>query len=442
MSTHPRNTFWFLLIVSGLVFATGCERTEPITTYTIPTRAPAELREASQRMLAGMVPHGSDVWFFKVTGPEEAIELVAEDFRKFIETIQWDDDAPELSQLPEGWKLSGGESQFRYASINVETPSKQLDISVSKLGRQADWDAFVAMNVNRWRGQLGLPPSQDKWASAAALEVETADGDSVWLDIVGDASASSSSMMGSAMGSSMNAPFAGGAASRSQMPASVPPMLAQPDAADAPSEPDPRVKFERPEGWRDGRMSSMRMAAFNVGPEESPAEITVIPAGGDLRGNVARWIGQVRGSVAPDEVVDKAIQSAQLVTVDGREGQRFFLTAEDSSGGEDAVADSADAEGDNGADAEGEGEGDADAEVEVEDADTNADTDTDADADAESDMDTESAGADADATAIDATIIPLEGGMSLFIKMTGPRSTVEEQSSTIADFLASLKFNL
>ncbi len=55
------------------------------------------------------------------------------------------------------------------------------------------------------------------------------------------------------------------------------------------------------------------MAAFSVGPEDSAAELTVIPAGGDLRGNVARWIGQVRGDQAPDEMVDKALADAQAV---------------------------------------------------------------------------------------------------------------------------------
>ena len=141
---------------------------------------------------------------------------------------------------------------------------------------------------------------------------------------------------------------------------------------------DPRVKFDRPEGWRDGRMSSMRMAAFNVGPEDSSAELTVIPAGGDLRGNVARWLGQVREEQVPDEVVDKALAEAKVVDVAGRSGQRFFLAGEDATSG----------------------------------------------------------------TAIDATIVPMDGGMSLFVKMTGPAKTVTEQSEAITSFLESLELNL
>jgi hypothetical protein len=122
----------------------------------------------------------------------------------------------------------------------------------------------------------------------------------------------------------------------------------------------------------------MRMAAFSIGPEDSPAELTVIPAGGDLRGNVARWLGQVREGDVPDEVVDQALADAQDVDVDGRTGQRFLLTGEDANSG----------------------------------------------------------------TVIDATIVPIDENTSLFVKMTGPAETVTKESDAIASFLQSLELNL
>ena len=125
-------------------------------------------------------------------------------------------------------------------------------------------------------------------------------------------------------------------------------------------------------------MSSMRLAAFDVGPEDAPAELTVIPAGGDLRGNVARWLGQIWGGEVPSAVVDQAMADAQQVKVDGRAAQRFFLTGEDRNKGD----------------------------------------------------------------AIDATVVPLENGLSLFIKMTGPSETVSQQADAIASFLNSLKLSL
>lgn len=343
----------------------GCESSDPIVTYTIDTNMPEQLRAGNDRMLAAMLPKGDKVWFFKVSGPEKAVGAIEDSFREFVGGIEFADDAPDLQELPEGWRR-GGEKPMRFASIDVETPTKQLDISISNLSRQEDWDDQVSMNVNRWRGQLGLDPSDEKWAAADEFDIAAADTTSVWVDIVGQPS-----------GASMTPPFTGGMGMGMGNPhqaASSPPSGSSPP----PATPDPRLKFDRPDGWRDGRMSSMRMAAFNIGPEDSPAELTVIPAGGDLRGNVARWLGQIRQGDVPDEVVDQAMADAQAVDVDGRQGQRFLLTGEDPESG----------------------------------------------------------------TAIDATVVPMDDGMSLFVKMTGPAKTVLEQSDAIASFLSSLELNL
>ena len=140
---------------------------------------------------------------------------------------------------------------------------------------------------------------------------------------------------------------------------------------------DPRLEYVRPSTWRDGKASSMRLASFNVGPDDAVAEMTVIVAGGDLRGNVKRWLGQVIQGEAPDELVDQSIAESIQIQVDGREAQRFLLRS----------------------DAE------------------------------QVDM------------CIDATIVPLGDQQSVFIKMTGPSQTVEAQGDKIRDFLESLRFN-
>jgi hypothetical protein len=121
----------------------------------------------------------------------------------------------------------------------------------------------------------------------------------------------------------------------------------------------------------------MRLASFDVGPEDSVAEMTVIVAGGDLRGNVKRWLGQVIQGEASEEMVDQAIEESAQIQVDGREAQRFLMRDE----GDDA------------------------------------------------------------AMCIDATIVPLDEQQNVFIKMTGPVKTVESQGDTIGNFLESLQFN-
>lgn len=365
-------TFAVLALVAPfLATLTGCKNEpDPIVTYTISTKVPEQLLAGKDRMLAVMLPKGDDVWFFKVTGPEKPIAEIESRFRQFVSAISFADDGPDLKRLPDRWNRSG-DRPMRFASINIDTTSKQLDLSISKLTLQEDWETQVKMNVNRWRGQLGLEPSDDKWAEAEEIEVASADAPGVWVDLIGETSAASS----------MSPPFAQG---RGAMPPDHPPIAPRQTESPRPSSPSPastgspptdsRLKYDRPEGWRDGRMRSMRMAAFNVGPEDSPAEITVIPAGGDLKGNVKRWMGQVRKEEVSDEDVDQAMADAAKVEVSGLEGHRYILVG--------------------------------------------------------------------DKETIDATIVPLDGGMSLFIKMKGPAKTVAEESEAIDAFLKSIQLNL
>ena len=138
------------------------------------------------RMLAAMLPKGKEIWFFKVTGPEEAIESLRGTFRDFVEDIEFQDGSPKLKELPDGWRR-GGEKPFRYATLDVDTPDKQLGISVSSLPLRDDaWDQQVQDNVNRWRGQWGLTKSDQKWAGGEPIVVENADPNAVWVDLVGE----------------------------------------------------------------------------------------------------------------------------------------------------------------------------------------------------------------------------------------------------------------
>lgn len=315
-----------LLGVSFAVLMAGCGSPEPVAVYTVPTSIPPQLRPGKERMLAAMVPVGDEAWFFKVTGPLDAMGGIESAYRQFVESVEFDGEGPDVAELPEGWRL-GPKKPMRFASIDVETPSKQLDISISKLGRQEDWDSFVVMNVNRWRGQLGLPPSTEKWAGGTELNVAAADGESVWVDLVGEPPS----------GGSMSAPpFAGmappsGNLNRSPAQGTAPTGVPANSPSGAPSpRREPPFDFDRPDGWRDGDLRTMRLAAFKMGPEDAQAELTVIPASGDARANVARWLGQVRQGAVADDVVQQALDDRIELDVAGLPAERFVL-----SGGSD-----------------------------------------------------------------------------------------------------------
>ncbi len=376
--TAPRSLRPFCLAMVVVLVApfSGCSEPDPIISYTIPTKVPPELIAGKDRMVAVMLPRASDVWFFKVTGPEQAIAEVEDQIREFVAGVSFDGDNPDLKELPADWRKAG-DRPMRFASINIDTSDKQLDLSISKLSRQEDWDAQVKMNVNRWRNQVGLEPSDQKWGGGEAMEIASADAAGIWVNLTGQTSG----------GGSMSPPFAGGdslpggpfSEAGGRLPPDHPPIDTPPDAATpetAPTQPqtDERLTYDRPEGWRDGRMSSMRMAAFNVGPEDAPAEITIIPAGGDLKGNVKRWMEQVREAEVTDEQLDQAMADASEVNISGLAGKRYVLVGDQET--------------------------------------------------------------------IDATILPMDNGMSLFIKMKGPAATVADQADAIDQFLKSLKLNL
>ncbi|WP_182866323.1 hypothetical protein [Stieleria mannarensis] len=366
------------VLILALVCLAGCEQPEGIVTYKIPKKVPEQLLPGKERLLAVMVPRGEKVWFFKVLGPEDAVARIDDAFKAFVKSVQFDaNDEPVLESLPDGWRR-GGEKPMRFATIDINTPEKQLDLSVSNLSvpgtmdRDA-WDDYVQQNVNRWRGQVGLDPSTETWSGGEAIDVDAAQGDAVWVDLVGVPGAGSAPM-GMMSGAGMpgtGLPSAG--MSSAGMP-SAGPLTSPAGGATTAATPTSPLEFETPDGWKklDVRPGGMREAAFRVGE----SEITVITAGGDLRSNVARWMGQVAGDSPEDAAVDEMLAGAQKFDVSGRPAQRFIIAGDAEKGQK----------------------------------------------------------------SIDATIVEMAGGRSKFIKMTGDAKTVADQSEAMQAFLDSLSF--
>ncbi|QDV87987.1 hypothetical protein [Stieleria magnilauensis] len=361
------------LKIAALMFAMliigGCEQPEGIVTYKIPTKVPEQLLPGKDRLLAVMVPRGEKVWFFKILGPEDAVALIDDEFQSFVKSVQFDSsDEPVLEPLPEGWRR-GGKKPMRFATIDINTPKKQLDLSISNLSvpgtmDEAAWNDYVQQNVNRWRGQVGLKPSSEKWSGGESIELAAAEGQAVWVDLVGQPGAATAAPMG----------MMPGAGPMGMPPAARPPVNASTGSPPQGTPTQTSLQSETPEGWErlDVRPGGMREAAFKVGE----SEITVITAGGDLRSNVARWMGQVAGGKPEESAVDEMMAGAEKFDVSGRPAQRFIIAGDAEKGQK----------------------------------------------------------------SIDATIVEMEGGRSKFIKMTGDPETVAEQSDAMRAFLDSLSF--
>lgn len=81
-----------------------------------------------------------------------------------------------------------------------------------------------------------------------------------------------------------------------------------------------RLRYEVPEGWTDRGPGGMRLATVAIGAPADGHEITVIPASGTLRDNVARWQRQLDGEADEQSLgaaVDDSLSAAETVDVDG-----------------------------------------------------------------------------------------------------------------------------
>src|SRR4051812_43153043 len=156
-------------LVIGLV---GCNKSEEIRRYSAPKESASDAEagakppsigesEPSDRMLAALVPHGDWAWFFKLAGQAEKVGKYADAFRSFVQSVKFTEDEKAEPQwtLPDGWERKPGSTEMRFATIALPEEGEGLEVSVVRLPWRAQ--AYVNMlltNVNRWRGQMQLPP--------------------------------------------------------------------------------------------------------------------------------------------------------------------------------------------------------------------------------------------------------------------------------------------
>lgn len=268
--TSPR----FLAAMVALSIVAGCHRSEGITQYEVERIAPAPAGPAQEtvsrpeRMLGGMLAGKDQVWFFKLTGPPEKIGPLTADFEQLMASVELSETGDVTWKLPAGWTEEAGQG-MRFATLRPPGEDK-LELTVIPLPQTSDdLDGQMLANVNRWRGQVGLPP-----ATAESWKADTKQfGKVVAIDFEGTSSG----------GGMSSAPFA-------NMMRSAPPQETPPAAA------GPKLAYDLPESWRDLGAGGMRKAAFEVASTDGRVEITLIDldrSAGDRLANINRWRGQV-----------------------------------------------------------------------------------------------------------------------------------------------------
>lgn len=266
----------------ALLFLAGCEKEEiehrrvPHIEMKLP-EAPMAGRgmrgaSSSGRMLAVMVPHGDRTWFFKVQGPPAEVEAHKAEVEQFLQSIHFTDGAekPLTWTLPAGWQEKGG-SQLRYATLVIGGDANPIELTVIPLGRDA---GSLKSNIDRWRGQLGLPPADEAELARISKRIKIDGNEATLVDLT----------------------------SAGDSQAAVAP---QPSVGDKGSG---GLQYSTPPGWKAQPPSQFAVAAFQVGSGADAVQVTVSPLSGPAGGllsNVNRWRGQIGLAPTTDEQLAK-----------------------------------------------------------------------------------------------------------------------------------------
>ncbi len=96
-------------------------------------------------------------------------------------------------QTPDGWELGryGGMRKIAFVMGDAEGDGK-AELTVTTLGTAG---SAVLPNVNRWRGQLGLPPTDEEGLAESLSEIQVGDETATLVQLVAESAAPKQAMM-------------------------------------------------------------------------------------------------------------------------------------------------------------------------------------------------------------------------------------------------------
>lgn len=271
--------------------------------------------------------------------------------------------------LPEGWQeVAPGE--MRAASFRITgQDGKQADVSVIPLPGMAGGDLN---NVNRWRGQVGLPPVKTEELPKLGEKVDAAGSEAILFDQGGTASGAKTRILATVLHREDTAwffkmtgddelvarqkpafigflkslkfgtaaepqaalppdhPAIGGAATPA-LPPDHPAIGGAMPGMQPSGESKSKAQWSIPPGWTEEPPTQMLLAKFSTGDPGARAEISVSSFPGDVGGllaNVNRWRRQVSLPAIDETQMTKAIQpldvqsdKGSLLDVDGTDAK-------------------------------------------------------------------------------------------------------------------------
>jgi hypothetical protein len=246
--------------------------------------------EEPTRFLIAIVLDQGEAYFIKASDQPEKLEGLFEGLRQVSQGMRVKATGEVDWSLPDGWEAQPG-SGISMAVLQAPGPGGDVRFVVTRLPGPDSAEAlpaFLASNLNRWRGQLGLAPSQPGEAGSAWEEVARAESEfpAYLIDLRNTAVAGSSPD-----------PTAGTAAK--ETPSATPGTT-----------PGPPFRYQLPEGWVDEGARGMRAASFRLEDNGQSGDVSVIVASGELLANLERWQKELTPS-AEAEALTATARSVQ-----------------------------------------------------------------------------------------------------------------------------------
>src|SRR5690606_36220819 len=150
-------------------------------------------------------------------------------------------------------------------TVVIPDEAGELEIAISSLPKSGDWDEFVAMNVNRWLGQMNQSQLPRQTIINLTRQLATEAGPATLIELA---------RLHTETSPGMHPPRH----ARSARPSGPPP----PASTIEPPPVSGDVSYEAPQGWERGPAAPMRSATFcaEAGDQRDEFSLSGWPAAG------------------------------------------------------------------------------------------------------------------------------------------------------------------
>jgi hypothetical protein len=170
---------------------------DPAKLFEIASEQPLIDGKFRARVLVAEFTRGATSWFFKITGEESFVASQKENFLQFLKSVSFVENVPaqmaenssvnpnvnSIWTIPADWKSVTPSSAMLFAQFLIQTGDAKAEVNISELAGEG---GGLLANVNRWRGQLGLPPvTQEDDFSKMVSSVDSANGQIQIVDMNG-----------------------------------------------------------------------------------------------------------------------------------------------------------------------------------------------------------------------------------------------------------------